>query len=209
MIYEYKYQSLLHSLQSNVEKARLLAISSKSASDWLHAIPIPSLGLKLDSMSLKISCALRLGATICHPHQCICGEAVDSKGRHGLACKKQMGRKSRHDQVNDLIKRALVQAKIPAMLEPKSLSRDDGKTPDGLTLTTWKQGKCLIWDATIAVTVCKSYVNQCSKNPGAGAEIRETKKISKYSKLANDYCFVPVGIESFGSFGQEGHKLIK
>ena len=33
------------------ERARLLAVSSQSASDWLHAIPIPSLGLKLDPMS--------------------------------------------------------------------------------------------------------------------------------------------------------------
>ena len=56
-----------------------------------------------------------------------------------------MGRRSRHEEVNDLIKRALVQAKIPALKEPSSLSRTDGKRPDGLTLTSWKEGKCLIW----------------------------------------------------------------
>ena len=37
----------------------------------------------------------------------------------------------------------------------------------------------------------------------------ESQKISKYKNLANDYCFVPIGIETFGSWGQEGHKLIK
>ena len=51
-LYDYRYQELLHSLDLE-EKARLLATSSQSASDWLHAVPVPSLGLKLDPMSLK------------------------------------------------------------------------------------------------------------------------------------------------------------
>ena len=120
-----------------------------------------------------------------------------------------MGRRSRHEEVNDLIKRALVQAQIPAVKEPSSLSRSDGKMPDGLTLTSWKEGKCLIWDVTVADTVCQSYVNQCSNNSGAAAVTRESQKTSKYKNLANDYYFVPIGIETFGAWGTEGHKLIK
>ena len=107
------------------------------------------------------------------------------------------------------MKRALVQAKIPATTEPAGLSRSDGKRPDGLTLTTWKEGKCLIWDATVADTLCQSYVYQCSKTPGAAAEIRETAKTKKYQELTNDYYFVPIGIETYGSWGFEGLKLIK
>ena len=94
-----------------------------------------------------------------------------------MVCGKQLGRRSRHDEINDLIKRALVQAKISAVREPANLSRLDGKRPDGLTLTSWKNGKCLIWDATVADTLCTSYVSQCSKNPGAAADARETIKI--------------------------------
>ena len=205
---EQRYQEILHSA-SIEEKARLLAVSSPSSSDWLHAIPIPSLGLKLDPMSLKIACGLRLGSTLCHPHNCICGVEVDAKGRHGLSCKRQTGRHSRHTQINDILKKALVQAKIPATTEPVGLSRSDGKRPDGLTLATWKQGKCLIWDATVADTLCQSYVYQSSKNPGAAAEIRENEKNKKYQDLAKDYFFVPIGIETYGSWGTEGLKLIK
>ena len=62
---------------------------------------------------------------------------------------------------------------------------------------------------TVADTVCQSYVYQCSKNPGAAAETREVQKSSKYRELANDYCFVPIGVETFGSWGPEGLKLIK
>ena len=208
-IYDFKLQNLLESSYSTKEKARLLAVSSKSANDWLYAIPIPSLGLKLDPMTLKISCAHLLGSTFCHPHTCICGENVDPLGYHGLACKMQLGRRSRHEEINDLIKRALVEAKIPAVKEPSNLSRTDGKRPDGLTLTSWKEGKCLIWDVTVADTVCQSYVYQCSKDPGAAANIRETKKTLKYNNLSNDYYFVPIGIETFGAWGPEGLKLVK
>ena len=208
-LYDLRYQRLLHSSPNIEERARLLAVSSQSASDWLHAIPIPSLGLKLDPMSLKISCGLRLGSTLCHPYQCICGANVESNGRHGLACNLQIGRRSRHGQVNDLVKRALVQAKIPAILEPSNLSRKDGNKPDGLTLTTWKAGKCLIWDFTCADTLCQSYVKKCSKNVGAAAEDREKIKIDHYEELANNYLFVPIAVETFGTWGSHGYKLIK
>ena len=39
--------------------------------------------------------------------------------------------------------------------------------------------------------------------------ILEAKKFTTYSDLLDDYCFVPIGIESFGTWGHEGHKLIK
>ena len=160
-------------------------------------------------MTHKISCNQRLGSPLCHPYICACSSSVDPYGRHGLACKLQMGRRSRHDEINSLLKRALVQAKIPAINEPSNLSRSDGKRPDGLTLTTWKSGRNLIWDVTVADTLCQSYVNQCSKLAGAAADLREDNKNSKYKELAENYCFVPVGIETLGAWGTEGHKLVK
>ena len=99
---------------------------------------------------------------------------VESNGLHGLSCKdRYLGKKSRHGEINNFLKRALVQARIPAINEPSNLSRKDGKRPDGLTLT------------------------------------REKVKISHYKELANDYCFIPVAVETFGSWGQEGYKLVK
>ena len=134
---------------------------------------------------------------------------VDSTGRHGLSCQSQAGRRSRHDEVNNLLKRALVQAKIPATTEPYNLSRKDGKRPDGMTLITWKKGRCLIWDFTVADSLCQSYVIQCSRNAGAAAQARETLKHSHYKELAQNYWFVPIGAETFGSWGPEGLKLVK
>ena len=174
----------------------------------LHAIPIPSLGLHLDPMNLHIACGLRLGSTLCHPHECNCGEMVESNGRHGLKCKSARGRKTRHDEVNLLIKRGLDQAKLPSTLEPIGLSRKgDGRRPDGLTYTTWKNGKCLIWDFKCADTLCKSYVKKASTVVGSAAATREDKKVIKYSELS-DFHFVPVGIETYGAYGPQAIKLI-
>ena len=92
----------------------------------------------------------------------------------------------------DMMKRALVKAKIPAVNEPSNLTRSDGKRPDGLTLTTWKYGRNLIWDVTVADTLCQTYVNQSSKVAGAAADLRESQKTTKYKEFENSYHFIPV-----------------
>ena len=102
-LYKVRFDRLLHLVPSEAERARLLSVSSESASDWLQAIPIPSLGLHLDPMSVHIACGLRLGATLCQPHECKCGEIVEPNGRHGSKCKKATGQKVRHKEVNKLI----------------------------------------------------------------------------------------------------------
>ena len=58
-------------------------------------------------------------------------------------------------------------------LEPRGLTRRDGKKPDGMTQFAWKRRKNLLWDVTVADTVCTSYVIKNSRNPGAGAAILE------------------------------------
>ena len=116
----------------------------------------------------------------------------------------------RHEEVNKLIKRGLDQAKITSTLEPLGLSRSgDGRRPDGLTYTTWSEGKCLIWDFTCADTLCQSYVRKSSKEACSAAAERENKKVEKYLNLSDNYHFVPVGAETYGAFGPQGLKLLK
>ena len=137
-------RDVLSAAQSQAERARLIAAAAPHSGDFLHAIPCSSVGTRLDDTSLRIAVSLRLGAVMCAPHTCVCGEQVDSSGVHGLACRKSAGRHVRHNAVNDLIKRALASANVPAMLEPKSLCRDDGKRPDGVTVLPWASGRCMV-----------------------------------------------------------------
>lgn len=203
------FHDLLEVASSVIEKARLVACGSKESGSWLSAFPASSLGTLLDDQSFRISMALRLGVPVCHPHTCVCGAQVDNSGIHGLACKKSLGRKARHEMINDLIKRALIACGIPAIREPKGCNRTDGKKPDGLTLIPWKRGKPLVWDFTCADTLCKSYVKSTSKTRGAAANTRETVKKSKYASLEDRFCFVPIAIETMGSWGADGRKLVE
>ena len=82
----------LESVQMKVEQARIKGSAAEHASDWLHAIPMASLGLKLSDSELRVICALRLGSPLCIQHTCTCGAEVDPMGRHGLSCKNQVGR---------------------------------------------------------------------------------------------------------------------
>ena len=203
------YSKLLEDLTLPVEKARLRAVAAEHSSDWLNAIPIPALGLKLDNTSLRIACGLRLGSPLCQPHNCTCGQLVGELGRHGLSCKSAKGTHARHSQANDLIKRSLGSAHVPAIREPPGLVRSDFKRPDGLTLYPWSQGKSLVWDFTCSDTLAPSYVATTSTEAGKAAAQAERRKLGHYDELSSNYIVMPVAVETMGSWGQMGLKFVK
>ena len=208
-LYKDTYKSLLEADIAPVEKSRLLALAADQASDWLSAIPMPTIGLKLDNSSLRVAVGLRLGIKLCEPHTCVCGQLVDPWGRHGLSCKNAKGTHSRHSQVNDIIKRALASAGTPAVLEPIGLTRSDGKRPDGLTLYPWTGGKCVVWDYTCRDTLAPSHVAATSQEAGGAAKKAEDTKLAVYQELASNYNVIPVATETLGSWGPRGLKFIR
>ena len=202
------YEVLLENQTSDIDKARMLANVAKNSSSWLNALPCSSLGTMLDDQAFRISVSLRLGLPICHPHTCVCGAQVDKFGRHGLACKRSTGRISRHESINDLVKRALTSCGFPALREPTGCNRSDGKRPDGLTLIPWKYGKPLIWDFSSTDTTCQSSLPSTKRRAGAAASMRENSKKLKYRDLENDFYFCPISIETMGPWGEEGQSLL-
>ena len=119
---------------TSIDAARLRAVASEHAGDWLHAAPITAVGLHLSDDAIRVAVGHRLGSTTCQPHTCICGVAVNVKGLHELSCRKSSPRQIRHAQLNDIVWRAVKKAQYPAVKEPVGLSRSDGKRPDGATL---------------------------------------------------------------------------
>ena len=116
------------------QRAQFLVASARPHSgDWLLALPIASCGLRLDDEAICVAVALRLGLNLGAPHTCGCRMLVDAHGQHGLVCKQAPSRIAKHQQLNDMVARALVSAGVPATKEPVGLLQRDGKRPVGMT----------------------------------------------------------------------------
>lgn len=203
-------QGLLSACSDTAERARLLAVFEKESGLWLNALPSANIGTLLDNCTLSLAISLRLGLKTNQPHQCKCGTSVDELGHHGLSCQKSAGRIPRHAALNDVLRRALASANIPAKLEPNGIVRSDGKRPDGLTLIPWQQGRCLVWDVTCVDTLAPSHVRATCVRAGAAAAGAEILKTRKYDEIAAGcYMFSPLGFETMGPWGPEAKKVIK
>ena len=195
---------------NQLHRARLLAASQPHTAAWLQAVPVPSLGLHLDEESVRVAMALRLGAAVCEQHRCrLCGRQVDKLGHHGLSCAKSAGRLPRHAHLNDVVRRGLASAGIPAVLEPVGLDRGDGRRPDGLTLFPYSGGMCLTWDATCTDTFADSVLIQSALEPGVAARNAEVRKQRHYSEISSRYKFVPIAVETSGVLGPATSKFIR
>ena len=196
-------QALLEDAPDARSRARLLAASRKESGAWLNALPVSTLGLRLDDETTRVAVGLRLGTPLCRPHECSnCGTMVDDLATHGLSCRFSEGRHPRHAAVNCIIQKALTSARVPSRLEPSGLYRSDGKRPDGCTILPWKAGKVLVWDATCPDTYAPSHISAAAKGAGAVAAQAEHLKISKYAHLESSHLFVPIAVETSGVLGQ-------
>lgn len=88
-------------------------------------------------------------------------------------------------------------------------SRSDGKRPDGVTIIPWSRGLCLAWDVTVPDTFAASYEHLTSQNAGAAAERAAHNKENKYAAISLTHHFVPVAVETAGSWHTESLEFVK
>ena len=158
----------------------------------------------MDDDCVRVAVGLRLGCSLCLPHDCpLCGDRVEESGLYGLSCRRSQGRLPRHSALNDIIKRALSAVNIPATLEPRGLCRSDGKRPDGVSIIPWSDGRCLVWDVTCHDTFAHSNIHLASSGTGLVANRAASLKCQVYAELQNKYNFIPIAVESSGSFGRD------
>ena len=160
-----------------------------------------------DDETVRVAVGLRLGLEICSPHCCPCGAHACSRGTHALSCKKSMGKMCRHQELNDVIHRALVNAQIPSIKEPTGTCKDR-KRPDGRTLIPWSKGRNLAWDVTVADTLAPTYIRQTACIQGSAAEFLASKKRTKYEELTKTCIFVPVAFESMGPICEKTYHAV-
>lgn len=200
---------LLDHAQHQRDRARLLASQAAHSADWLFALPISAIGLRLTDEAVRVAVGMRLGVKVCEEHLCPCGATVDTSGTHGLSCRRSAGRQQRHSLINDIIWRAMIRARIQAVKEPPGLTRSDGKRPDGVTLIPWTRGRCLSWDVTVPDTMAASHLDRTSLTAGAAAERAAELKTSKYADLLPYYDFVPISVETFGVWSESALVFVK
>ena len=58
-------------------------------------------------------------------------------------------------------------------------------------------------------TLCNTFVLECAREVGKAAKIAETRKKNKCKDLESNYNFIPIAVETFGSWGPESLKFIK
>ena len=189
---------LLTMANSPSDVARLLAVSSPHAGDWLNALPISSCGLRLDDDVVRVGVGLRLILQIYESHRCVRDSMVDQQGLHALSCKFEIGRRSRHGMLNDIVHRAFTSAGIPAMKEPTDLVKECALRLDGLTLIPWAEGRSLAWDVTVTHTLAPTNLVHSVHVAGSAAEAAADRKLIKYASLSPSHLFVPVSLETHG-----------
>ena len=99
---------------------------------------------------------------------------------------------------------------LPSVLEPRGLSRTDGKRSDGVTMIHWELGKQLVWDVTVVDALALSRLDIGSLcNPGTTATEAEARKNEKYRDLIDDgYIFQPMALEVQRSLGESSEIFI-
>ena len=196
------------SIKGSGHVARLNGLVCPGAADWLNALPSRTLALQLTDDEFRIAIGYRLGAPLCTPHECSCGDIVDAYGKHALVCKKSRSVHAKHSMGNHIIHRAFIQANFPSTIEPQGLFRSDRKRPDGITQVPWTHGRALAWDFTCVHRPASSYTQLASREGPTVADAAESRKRAKYEEILATHIFLSIAIETLGGLGTDTLRFI-
>jgi hypothetical protein len=92
-------------------------------------------------------------------------------------------------------KEHLLSDNVPAMLEPTSLRRDDGKRPDDLAVLPLANGQCLVWYFTCPDTLTVSHLNRAVTNLWRCGQRRSKPEFDKiFVAVCTIFCCVSVAV---------------
>ena len=124
----------------------------------------------------------------------------------GSPALKSHGRFPRHENMKEIVGRALRSAGLPTRLEPLGLCRGtNNKIPDGETLVPWQSGQLLAFDVTCIDSFAPSR-QHCQ--PGEALVTKEAEKRAKYADLRG-HLFSPVAVETLGRWGTQSFAFLK
>ena len=163
----------------------MLACTMPHASDWLHAPPIPGLGLHLKSESFRMALKFRLGMPIFDsPFPCpaqakdgaTCGVAMDVYGDHAICCNHGTSRVFRHNNLRDILAHAAKAAGLSAVaVEKKNQIAGSKRKPGDITVQQYHRGfSTSAFDVTVAHPLQKKHIEVAMSEAGVVAQEAQT-----------------------------------
>jgi hypothetical protein len=132
-------------------RARLIAAVAPSSAAFLQAVPIcyqwarvlmtRQCGL-LSLFVLALQLVRRINVSASQSTPLVCTVSV-AAGQQDLSPDSALTDSAAAAACQWNYGAALTDADVPSRLEPRGLTRDDGKRPDGVTTMPWKYGRCL------------------------------------------------------------------
>ena len=193
----------LKPISNQHRQACFVVVTCMESGAWLNCLPSTAIGCRLDNDSFCLAVSIRHGLRVCTPHRCRCYSRVNKYGLHPLSRRFSIGHLPRHTALNDVTRRSLQSADIPAPLKPAGSDRDDGNRLDGITLFPYTRGKSLVMDATCTDTFSPSNMIRSAIHPRAAANEAESRKRSKYASLTDRFDFQPIAVETSRVFGNQ------
>ena len=210
VIHEAQFRKLQSLSSSNRDRARLLSVSAPQANDWVSALPIDALGLRVECRTFRIMVRRLLGIPLfdCHgesisPRVCqrCLTPSLDEYGDHSLVCRRGHDKFLRHNWIRDTLVTALRGAGILASVETPHLLDNPNLKPGDFTVPSSSPSANLdAFDVTIVDPLQISFLHDAAKTGGVAARSREASKMSKYQQLCAQahINFTPLVWETFG-----------
>ena len=199
----------LPALLDDLSRARLLSISSPSASYWLSALDVPS-NLVLNNVEFRIALRLRLGLPLTKRSispVCLCTKSVD-RGYHFLSCTK-FEKTSRHNLLAFTVQSICRDSGLPfAREEVFTDPARPGRRPrfDGVVHTPGDDFHPACLDFSVAHPLAASHLVRARNSSLAAARTAFDKKRKDYAswtahqrELHSCEVLVPFIMETFGA----------
>ena len=185
--------------------ARLVAIKAKLAGTWLTTLP-SSPELFLPDNYFKVAARVRLGLSPQDdlPRRCCCEYSLAQDPLHFFSCLMMKASTTfRHDHIVRVLSMLVRRAGGACYVEPRFY---DGIRPD--LHVVFPSNKILI-DVSVVHPAALTYAQNAHVQLFA-ASARERDKTTKFKDLtqAEEACFIPFVLETFGAWGRRAVKLI-
>jgi hypothetical protein len=140
---------------------------------------------------------------------CICGQTLDPNGFHAVQCKNNGSRIFRHNALRNQLAAECTNAGLQVKIEQRDLSKIKSKErPGDISVQNWGDQVAFL-DVAVTSVTADYQVKQSKSQQGAAAVAYEIKKKQKYSTISPTITYIPMVVESFGTWGPAAIDVFK